>query len=79
MNKGVIQNTGTFQHGVGKLGIIFLFKLMIISNLSAAAEVCIHLYSNETKADKDKELLARLVNFIRGLCMVPAVPSNEPL
>lgn len=36
-----------------------------------------HLY--ETKADVDKELLARLVHFIRGLYMVSAALSNQPL
>lgn len=36
-------------------------------------------YLHETKADMDKELLERLANFIRGLYMVSAVPSNEPL
>lgn len=39
----------------------------------------LHLYLYETKADMDKELLAHLVNFIKGLYTVSAVPSNEPL
>lgn len=33
----------------------------------------------EANADTDKELLARLVNFIRGLYMVSKVPPDEPL
>ena len=41
--------------------------------------MCVYLHLYETKADMDKELLARLVNFIRGLYMVSAVPSSEPL
>lgn len=50
--------------------------------LAGFQQQCAHsTYLNlyETKADIDKELLARLVNFIRGLYMVSAVLSNEPL
>lgn len=46
-------------------------------NLAGAACTRPHLY--ETKADVDKELLGRLVNFIRGLYMVSAALSNQPL
>lgn len=38
-----------------------------------------NVFLYEANADMDEELLARLVNFIRGLYMVSKVPPEEPL
>ncbi len=70
-----LKNWNSFQNDdkTSNLQQIWGYK----SEQTAAQSTYLYLY--ETKADADKELLARLVNFIRGLYMVSALPSIELL